>query len=291
MVSPYLKQGVGSSILPLSTMKNQIKYWYKKYVPSGLQKFLYILKNIYELTKLGLFKFEINKDTRMSQLTWTYANSSDVDKEFVSKIIKYINAANNVDLEFDTSIEPDKSRQYEFEYTNMNIFPGEHYRMLVGIINTENFKNFIEIGTGSGIASKAILNKTNADINTFDIIPWREDDSHLTKVEFSNKRLTQIIEDLSNPDSFKKYLELISNSDLILLDADKSGIFEDSLLTKISTISFETKYRLLFIDDIRYFSMYRIWKKIHNPKIDLTSFGHWSGSGLVDISNGLIYHD
>ena len=291
MVSPYLKQGVGSSILPLSTMKNQIKYWYKKYVPSGLQKFLYILKNIYELTKLGLFKFEINKDTRMSQLTWTYANSSDVDKEFVSKIIKYINAANNVDLEFDTSIEPDKSRQYEFEYTNMNIFPGEHYRMLVGIINTENFKNFIEIGTGSGIASKAILNKTNADINTFDIIPWKEDDSHLTKVEFNNKRLTQIIEDLSNPDSFKKYLELISNSDLILLDADKSGIFEDSLLTKISTISFETKYRLLFIDDIRYFSMYKIWKKIHNPKIDLTSFGHWSGSGLVDISNGLIYHD
>ena len=272
-------------------MKNQIKYWYKKYVPNGLQKFLYILKNIYELTKLGLFKFEINKDTRMSQLTWTYANSSDVDKEFVSKIIKYINAANNVDLEFDTSIEPDKSRQYEFEYTNMNIFPGEHYRMLVGIINTENFKNFIEIGTGSGIASKAILNKTNADINTFDIIPWREDDSHLTKVEFNNKRLTQIIEDLSNPDSFKKYLELISNSDLILLDADKSGIFEDLLLSKISTISFETKYRLLFIDDIRYFSMYRIWKKIHNPKIDLTSFGHWSGSGLVDISNGLIYHD
>ena len=98
-------------------MKNQIKYWYKKSVPSGLQKFLYILKNIYVLTKLGLFNFEINKDTRMSQLTWTYANSSDADKEFVSKIIKYINAANNVDLEFDTSIEPDKSRQYEFEYT------------------------------------------------------------------------------------------------------------------------------------------------------------------------------
>ena len=272
-------------------MKNKIIYWYKKYVPRGIQKLFYILKNIDELIKLGLFNFDLNKDTRMSQLTWTYANSSDVDKELISRITEYINAANNVDLQFDSNIEPDESRQYEFEYTNMNMFPGEHYRMLVGIINTENFKNFMEIGTGSGIASKAILNKTNADINTFDIIPWREDDSHLTKVEFTNNRLTQIIENLSNPQSFRKYSELISSSDLILLDADKSGTFEDSLLTKISTISFESKYRLLFIDDIRYFSMYKIWKKIHNPKIDLTSFGHWSGSGLVDISNGLIYKD
>jgi hypothetical protein len=84
---------------------------------------------------------------------------------------------------------------------------------------------------------------------------------------------------------------LIANSDMILLDADKSGTFEDSLLTKMSTISFESKFRLLFIDDIRYFSMYKVWKKIKNPKIDLTSFGHWSGSGLVDITNGLIYQD
>jgi len=272
-------------------MKNQIKYWYKKYVPSSIQKFLYILKNIYELTKLGLFKYEINKDTRMSQLTWSYANSSDVDKELISRITEYINAANNVDLQFDSNIEPNNSRQYEFEYTNMNMFPGEHYRILVGIINTENFKNFIEIGTGSGIASKAILNKTNADINTFDIIPWREDNSHLTKVEFNNNRLKQINEDLSNQQAFNKYSELIFKSDLILLDADKSGDFEDNLLTKMSRISFESKFRLLFIDDIRYFSMYRIWKKIHNPKIDLTSFGHWSGSGLVDISNGIIYKD
>ena len=151
--------------------------------------FIYFKKIFIELTKLGLFNFEINKDTRMSQLTWTYANSSDVDKQKISifAFIKYIDAANNVDLEFDTNIEPDKSRQYEFEYTNMNIFPGEHYRMLVGIINTENFKNFIEIGTGSGIASKAILNKTNADINTFDIIPWKKTILILQKLNLAIK--------------------------------------------------------------------------------------------------------
>ena len=285
------KQGVGSSILPLATMKNKIKYWYKKYTPIVFQKFSYLISNMNELVKIGLFNFEMNEDTRMSQLTWAYANSSQADSVFLSKITEYINAATLVDLKLDPHLEPDNSRQYEFEYMNMNLFPGEHYRILVGILNTENFKNFTEIGTGSGVASKTILNQTNADIKTFDIVPWREDDSHLTRVEFNNSRLTQIIEDLSNPQSFKNYSDLIANSDMILLDADKSGTFEDSLLTKMSTIPFESKFRLLFIDDIRYFSMYKVWKKIKNPKIDLTSFGHWSGSGLVDITNGLIYQD
>jgi hypothetical protein len=33
--------------------------------------------------------------------------------------------------------------------------------------------------------------------------------------------------------------------------------------------------------------MVNLWRRIDSPKIDLTSFGHWSGTGLVDISNGL----
>jgi predicted O-methyltransferase YrrM len=272
-------------------MKNKIKYWYKKYTPNFFIKFLYILINMNELIKIGLFNFEMREATSMSQLTWVYANSSQADNIFISKITKYINAASLVDLKLDPILEPDNSRQYEFEYKNMNSFPGEHYRILVGITNFENFNNFTEIGTGSGIASKAILNKTNANIKTFDISPWNEKDSHLTKSEFNSSRLTQIIEDLANPKSFKKYSDLIINSDLILLDADKSGTFENSLLTQISKLDFDNKFKLLFIDDIRYFSMYKVWKRIKNPKVDLTSFGHWSGSGLVDITNGLIYED
>ena len=45
------KQGVGSSILPLATMINKIKYWYQNYAPMGFQKLMYILKNINETTK------------------------------------------------------------------------------------------------------------------------------------------------------------------------------------------------------------------------------------------------
>ena len=62
------KQGVGSSILPLATkMKNKIKYWYKKYTPIVFQKFSYLISNMNELVKIGLFNFEMNEDTRMEQ--------------------------------------------------------------------------------------------------------------------------------------------------------------------------------------------------------------------------------
>ncbi len=35
-------------------------------------------------------------------------------------------------------------------------------------------------------------------------------------------------------------------------------------------------------DDIRVWNMLEIWRGIRRPKLDLTSFGHWSGTGLVD---------
>jgi hypothetical protein len=38
---------------------------------------------------------------------------------------------------------------------------------------------------------------------------------------------------------------------------------------------------VLFFDDIRVPNMIAIWRSITRPKLDLTSFGHWSGTGLT----------
>jgi len=43
---------------------------------------------------------------------------------------------------------------------------------------------------------------------------------------------------------------------------------------------------LVVLDDIRFESEIMNWRRIQSPKLDLTSFGHFSGSGLVDISEG-----
>ena len=57
----------------------------------------------------------------------------------------------------------------------------------------------------------------------------------------------------------------------------------------LAEVELSNKNRLLLIDDVKYFTMYKVWKKIQSPKLDLSSFGHWSGTGIVDISRGLNY--
>ena len=43
---------------------------------------------------------------------------------------------------------------------------------------------------------------------------------------------------------------------------------------------------LILLDDIRLWKMLKIWREISMPKLDLTSFGHWSGTGIVQSKPG-----
>jgi len=38
------------------------------------------------------------------------------------------------------------------------------------------------------------------------------------------------------------------------------------------------------MDDIRFKNMIPLWRSITQPKLDISSFGHWSGFGMVDLS-------
>ena len=58
------------------------------------------------------------------------------------------------------------------------------------------------------------------------------------------------------------------------------------MYTLLSTLNFSEKPCWLFLDDIRFMTEIANWRAVKNPKIDLTSFGHYSGSGSVNISEG-----
>ena len=80
---------------------------------------------------------------------------------------------------------------------------------------------------------------------------------------------------------FNKHKEMISNAELIFLDGPKDGITEYKLMKKLENAKFK-KTPILFFDDIRIWHMLKLWQDISYPKIDLVSFGHWSGSGIVE---------
>jgi hypothetical protein len=86
---------------------------------------------------------------------------------------------------------------------------------------------------------------------------------------------------LSEASYFRGFAETLCGCDLLFVDAPKNVIFERTLLQRLESIQLSPKALVLF-DDIRQWNMLEIWRNIARPKIDLTSFGHWTGTGLVD---------
>jgi hypothetical protein len=177
-----------------------------------------------------------------------------------------------------------------------NAFPGDHYRLLSGLLtvldNEVGLKSIIDIGTHYGTGTRVMLDfAPEAEITTFDVTAWNEfPTSFLTESDFTTKggRLTQYLENLQHDDVFNRHKESFISADFIMCDGPKDGSFEREFLTKLSSLSFTKKPRFLLLDDIRFSTEMPLWRHIQSPKVDLTSFGHFSGTGLVDISEGLV---
>lgn len=165
-----------------------------------------------------------------------------------------------------------------------NIWPGEHYKLLAGLVLALHPKVVIEIGTATGLSGLSMKKylSPGSKIATFDIIDWKSyADSCLKEDDFKDGVLFQYVDDLSDPSVFPKYRQLLEEANMIFIDAEKDGIMEQKFLDNLRNIAFNTRPLIVF-DDIRLWNMLKIWRNISLPKLDLTSFGHWSGTGIVE---------
>jgi hypothetical protein len=164
----------------------------------------------------------------------------------------------------------------------ISTYPGEHYKLLASVIDILAPRLVIEIGTDRG-ASSLVMKKflpKNSKIITYDIIPWNK----IMNTGFSENdfdcMLEQKIMDISKKENYLLESKIISKADFIFVDAAKDGIMERLLCSFFDNTQFEKPPIVLF-DDIKFMEMIQIWGEIKHPKIDLTSFGHWSGTGIV----------
>ena len=171
-----------------------------------------------------------------------------------------------------------------------NAFPGDHYRLLAGLLTVLRPRRIVDVGTHMGTGTRVMLDfAPKATVDTFDITPYKEfDPTFLNDGDFTayGGRLTQHISDLSDAKEFDRYTPLLEQADFIMVDAPKDGKFEETFYSQLSAILMKDKTRYMLLDDIRFTSELVNWRRIESPKIDLTSFGHFSGTGLVDISEG-----
>ncbi|MBI4661949.1 MAG: methyltransferase [Verrucomicrobia bacterium] len=163
------------------------------------------------------------------------------------------------------------------------IWPGEHYKLLAGLVRVLQPKLAIEIGTATGLSALAIRKflPATSRLATFDIIPWTEFPGHvLTPADFHDGRLQQIVADLSDLSVARTHGAVLNNADFLFIDAAKDGRVEPALLGNLAAVGLKEGAVLVF-DDIRMMTMLPLWRSIALPKLDLTSFGHWSGTGLT----------
>lgn len=165
-----------------------------------------------------------------------------------------------------------------------DVWPGEHYKFLAGLVLACRPTRVIEIGTAQGLGALSMKGSlpVRSELITLDLIPWTEyDESMLLPSDFEDGGLRQVLGDLSDRRFFDSFADTLSGCDLLFVDAPKNVYFERALLDNLSSISLPSNALVIF-DDIRLWNMLQIWREVTKPKLDLTSFGHWSGTGLID---------
>ena len=165
-----------------------------------------------------------------------------------------------------------------------DVWPGEHYKLLAGLILAVRPRMVIEVGTSTGLSALAMLTALpqNSHLVTFDLIPWKNfEDTCLRDEDFTNSRITQIIGDVCDPKVMSNHEELFQTADILFIDGPKDGVFEYAFLNRLEELQLKSSPLVVF-DDIRLLNMLSLWRQIQKPKLDLTSFGHWTGTGLVE---------
>ena len=162
-------------------------------------------------------------------------------------------------------------------------WPGEHYRLLAAFVRLLQPRQVIEVGTFTGLSCLAMRKflPLHGKLATFDLIKWADfEDTCLRASDFEDGTMTQILGDLSDPQVVAAHRAVLSEATLFFVDGPKDKRFEPRFLDNLKQVPFAQAPYLVF-DDIRTWKMLAIWRGIRAPKLDLTSFGHWTGTGLV----------
>jgi hypothetical protein len=219
---------------------------------------------------------------RHSEPSWVLSQDDDASgpsSRLIDVSLRAIQAARTLDLSAISSRIPAGPRYPD-------VWPGEHYKLLAGFVQTLKPQLVVEIGTYQGLSALSLKHflSSDAHLMSFDLTPWQEiPGTYLRLTDFEGGHLSHHVDDLTRPEILSRYSHHLKEADFIFVDAAKDGVQEARLLEGLSQINF-TRPPLLFFDDTRLLTMLKFWREIRKPKLDLTSFGHWSGSGVVEWS-------
>lgn len=175
------------------------------------------------------------------------------------------------------SLDMEAAVDHLYTYQNYFCLPSgqEHYR-LIRYLASKIDSNIIEIGTHAGSSAIAMSLDTEYTILTYDIVEEKGKNYDYIK---------NIIFRLKEYQNDSEYEEFILNSKMIFIDAPHNGFFERELYAWLK----DKNYKGMTVwDDIHLNSdMKSFWQDVDLPKLDVTKYGHVTGTGVIYFSNDI----
>lgn len=228
------------------------------------------------LTRLPRVPLTGAADSRWSIISSAHDLYTRPNDELVGILADAASAARDADLtELEERCQPADARW-------IRCWPGEHYRLLTALVQQLQPRVAIEVGTFKGQGALAMAaGAVETRVITYDIVPWRQfPDSALREEDFATGRIEQRIGDLGEESFRESQLSTLREADLIFIDGPKDGAWEQRAVRPLLDCLTD-RPRLVIFDDIRLLEMVQLWRDLPFPKLDATSFGHWSGTGLL----------
>ena len=161
----------------------------------------------------------------------------------------------------------------QFNYFNLES-GNEHYRLLYHIswqIPTNS--TIIDIGTSTGHSALALSANPNINVITYNICDQVQDNDSIKQKKNIDIRIKNCIDDI----------HILLKSPFIMLDVFHDGTFEKVLVEELIKHNYNG---IVLCDDIFLNKeMLDFWNWVPVPKIDITEYGHWSGTGLLLFGN------
>lgn len=175
-------------------------------------------------------------------------------------LIEFSDSINKIDMSYFNQFYPDHP-------TISGTNDSDPYRLLTYLSSIINNTSIIDAGSHHGASALALSYNKSNKVYGFDIgfygVPWRGFIDNCS---------------LAQRDVFEIEPELIKFTSLINLDIDPHDSEQE---IRFFNLLKKCRYRgLLVCDDIHMPNMQKFWDFMPQPKVDITKYGHFSGTGI-----------